>query len=700
FQSFIAKPWNNNKILQKISELKNERVLSQIEQSDEEEEGPDEREQAITDTIMNFERRTEKERNFFFQDYNRNKTSENCKKIFTYMNRRGADLINVLLNENNITTTRIDTHTSSWNYQQREFKKNINETECNVNELNYCIANYNNNCTAIYNISSISRMQELTGLNSSQYISKRYNEFLKDTTDVSNYYYLEYVGNQTSELCKEWSDFIYDKGKNFIYMLAQEFNLIETERTNKILEWKQFKETLKNNTLTKTNNTCNMRSFNLNDTEYEFITSSITTTIIPTTITTPKLSPTPTSTNVSITESTTTQTIISMPTTTPVSTSASIPTSTNAPTTESTTTQATSYMPSTTPASTSPATTTKTATPTNIQANTSTPSTTSAITNMPITTTTFKPPTTPTPTNASITGSTITQTTISTPSTTSVSTFASTPTSTNAPTTESTTTQATISTPSTTPVSTNKLTTTTTSKPPPTPASPASTSPASTPPATTPKTTLASKTIRATTSATMQPTTSTPLTTPESTTTQATISNNASTTAPTSIPSTIQATASISAKVPSNTFTSVPRVNTSLPPSTTAPKTTPTSTNSPTITTTFTPSTALSTTFHNKSYGNISLGTPIKSSSTATKSIIIPLSVTLGSFLGILLLFIFVYRFTPIGSWLGNRRSKKKKTQRKKKQVQIDNESIFVGFSDKESEINMKNFPICNEKNS
>ncbi|CRG84702.1 surface-associated interspersed protein (SURFIN), partial [Plasmodium relictum] len=556
-----------NKILQKISELKNERVLSQTEQSDEEEEVPDEREQAITDTIMNFERRTEKERNFFFQDYNRNKTSENCKKIFTYMNRRGADLINVLLNENNITTTRIDTHTYTWNYQQRDFKENINETECNVNELNYCIANYNNNCTAIYNISSISRMQELTGLNSSQYISKRYNEFLKDTTDVSNYYYIEYIGNQTSELCKEWSDFIYDKGKNFIYMLAQEFNLIETERTNKILEWKQFKETLKNNTLTKTNNTCNMRSFNLNDTEYEFITSSITTTIIPTTITTPKLSPTPTSTNVSITESKTTQTNISIPTTTPVSTSASTPTST------------------------SPATTTK---------------------------------------------------------------------------------QADISTLSTTSAPTNVLTTTKTSKPSPTPAS--------TSPTTTPKTTLASKTtfapttIRANTSATitMQPTTSTPLTTP----------------------------ASISAEVPSNTSTSVSKVNASLTQFTTAPKTTPTYTNSPTITTTFTPSTALNATFHNKSYENISLGTPIKSSSTATKSIIIPLSVTLGSLLGILLLFIFVYRFTPIGSWLGNRRSKKKKTQRKKKQVQIDNESIFVGFFDKESEINMKNFPICNEKNS
>ncbi|CRG85556.1 surface-associated interspersed protein (SURFIN), partial [Plasmodium relictum] len=214
-------------------------------------------------------------------------------------------------------------------------------------------------------------------------------------------------------------------------------------------------------------------------------------------------------------------------------------------------------------------------------------------------------------------------------------------------------------------------------------------------------TTPSSITIPPPTSITTQDNTSTttPTTAPVSTSTPKTAS----------IPSSTQATTPISTKVPITTPSKVSKVkNASSPPSTlkpktistTAPKTTPTSTAASTITPTSIPSTTLSTTFQNKSHGNISSSIPIKSSSTVTESTIISLSATLGPFLGILILFIFVYRCTSIGSWLGNRRSKKKKTQKKKKQIQIDSESIFPGFSDKESEINMKNFPICNEKNS
>ncbi|CRG84707.1 surface-associated interspersed protein (SURFIN), partial [Plasmodium relictum] len=279
------------------------------------------------------------------------------------------------------------------------------------------------------------------------------------------------------------------------------------------------------------------------------------------------------------------------------------------------------------------------------------------------------------------------------------STSTTTPISTNATTTTTTTTAKTTS------ISTNAPATTTipTSTPPSIPPNISAPTPKTIPPLT--STTTQTNTSTSTpTPSTIQATT--PISTKVPLTTSANVSKvnvssspttlkptttSTSTTAPTSIPSIIQATASITAKVPSNT-TSVSKVNTSLSPSTTAPKTTPIST--------FTPSTTLSTTFHNESYGNISSGTPIKSSSTVTKSTIIQLSASLGPFLGILIFFIFVYRCTPIGSWLGNCRSKKKRTQKKKKQIQVDSESIFPGFSDKESEINMKNFPICNEKNS
>lgn len=55
-------------------------------------------------------------------------------------------------------------------------------------------------------------------------------------------------------------------------MLAQEFNLMGTERTNNARKWKQFKEKLENDTLAQTNHTCNIKSYYLNDTEYESTT--------------------------------------------------------------------------------------------------------------------------------------------------------------------------------------------------------------------------------------------------------------------------------------------------------------------------------------------------------------------------------------------------------------------------------------------
>ncbi|CRG85027.1 surface-associated interspersed protein (SURFIN) [Plasmodium relictum] len=78
----------------------------------------------------------------------------------------------------------------------------------------------------------------------------------------------------------------------------------------------------------------------------------------------------------------------------------------------------------------------------------------------------------------------------------------------------------------------------------------------------------------------------------------------------------------------------------------------------------------------------------------------IPLLIGFGSFLGILIFLIFLYKCTPIGSWFGNRRSKKKKKHKKRKNAQIYRASRSLGFPYKKLESNMKNFGTCNKTNN
>ncbi|CRG84446.1 surface-associated interspersed protein (SURFIN) [Plasmodium relictum] len=352
-------------------------------------------------------------------------------------------------------------------------------------------------------------------------------------------------------------------------------------------------------------------------------------------------------------------------------------------------------------ASTSAQVTTKRTTSTNIIQATSNNISTS--TDTPTTKPKFTFTTTPNP--VSTTEPTTTQATTSNPVSTTESTTTQATTPNPASTTEPTTTQATTS----NPVSTTESTTTQATTPNP-----------------------ASTTEPTTTSATTQAITSNPVSTTEPTTTSANVpiiqntSLSQSTFKPTiiskstttSTPSTTQA---ITPTIMQATACKTTPLTTSASPSAkkTAKATASTNASSSTLSTTLSTikqnSNVTLTNFktitsvnnlpasihvHNTSYGNMSSGISIKSSSTPTKSIIIPLSFALGSFLGILLLFIFVYRCTPIGSWLGNSRSKKKRIRKKKKEVQIDSAPIFLGFSDKKSEINMKNFSICNEANS
>ncbi|CRG84724.1 LOW QUALITY PROTEIN: surface-associated interspersed protein (SURFIN) [Plasmodium relictum] len=93
-------------------------------------------------------------------------------------------------------------------------------------------------------------------------------------------------------------------------------------------------------------------------------------------------------------------------------------------------------------------------------------------------------------------------------------------------------------------------------------------------------------------------------------------------------------------------------------------------------------------------------GVFIKDSSTVNTSTIIPIFVSLGSILGILLLLILLYRCTFIGWCLGNRKSKKKKKQKKKKKVQTDSVPISLGLSNKKSESNIKSFTVNSKENT
>ncbi|CRG84215.1 surface-associated interspersed protein (SURFIN) [Plasmodium relictum] len=97
---------------------------------------------------------------------------------------------------------------------------------------------------------------------------------------------------------------------------------------------------------------------------------------------------------------------------------------------------------------------------------------------------------------------------------------------------------------------------------------------------------------------------------------------------------------------------------------------------------------------------SITVKPTVTTPSIITTSAIIPISIGFGSFFGILILLIFLYKCTPIGPWLGNRKSKKKKKQKKKKKLQIYRMSRSLGFPYEKSESNRKNLEACNKTNN
>ncbi|XP_068208442.1 mucin-3A-like [Palaemon carinicauda] len=317
-----------------------------------------------------------------------------------------------------------------------------------------------------------------------------------------------------------------------------------------------------------------------------FSTTTPTTTSSTTTPTTTSSTTTPTTTSSTTTPTTTSST--TTPTTTSSTTTPTTTSSTTTPTTTSSTT-----TPTTTSSTTTPTTTSSTTTPTTTS-STTTPTTTSSTTTPTTTSSTTTPTTTSSTTTPTTTSSTTTPTTTSsttTPTTTSSTTTPTTTSSTTTPTTTSSTTTPTTTSSTTTPTTTSSTTTPTTTTTTPTTTS-STTTPTTTSSTTTP-TTTSSTTTPTTTSSTTTPTTTSSTTTPTTTSSTTTPTTTSSTTTPTTTSSTTTPTTTSSTTTPTTTSSTTTPTTTS---STTTPTTTSSTTTPTTTSSTTTPTTTSSTT--------------------------------------------------------------------------------------------------------
>ncbi|CRG84501.1 surface-associated interspersed protein (SURFIN) [Plasmodium relictum] len=102
----------------------------------------------------------------------------------------------------------------------------------------------------------------------------------------------------------------------------------------------------------------------------------------------------------------------------------------------------------------------------------------------------------------------------------------------------------------------------------------------------------------------------------------------------------------------------------------------------------------------NPDYKNISLHNSVVTKPIGITPAIIPFSIGFGSFIGIFILLIFLYKCTFIGSWFDNRILEKKKKHKKKKKTIIYRPLRSVEFTDERSENSIINLGTCNKTNN
>ncbi|CRG96027.1 surface-associated interspersed protein (SURFIN) [Plasmodium gallinaceum] len=267
--------------MRKKSILKKARYLSQAEETscilDEQngetkENGDNSSEKSKLNTeIKTFVEDSNNELNFYLDDEEISNATEKCQKSSSYVNWRGMDFVNLVLNEE--TDRNISSLVNCWNKKQSFFETQIRmktSPTCNLKNFDYCaVLNKNDNCTNPYKDSDLPDLIPLTysQLNEDQYQSNktkiiydRLTKFTNITSDISNYYYKVYEANKSQLNCGKWSMYIHKRGKQFVNMVYNEFYSEESFRKDSTNIWNTYSNRLQNSILSETGNPCNMTS--------------------------------------------------------------------------------------------------------------------------------------------------------------------------------------------------------------------------------------------------------------------------------------------------------------------------------------------------------------------------------------------------------------------------------------------------------
>ncbi|CRG94507.1 surface-associated interspersed protein (SURFIN) [Plasmodium gallinaceum] len=94
--------------------------------------------------------------------------------------------------------------------------------------------------------------------NKTQIIEQRQGKFHNVTHDISLYYFDAYNKDKSELNCAKWSMYIYKRGKLFVNMMNNEIRSEEIYRQDSINTWNSFSKSLEDYTLEQTSNQCNM----------------------------------------------------------------------------------------------------------------------------------------------------------------------------------------------------------------------------------------------------------------------------------------------------------------------------------------------------------------------------------------------------------------------------------------------------------
>ncbi|CRG95512.1 surface-associated interspersed protein (SURFIN), partial [Plasmodium gallinaceum] len=221
--------------------------------------------------IKTFVEDTNNELNFYLNDNKIKDTTEKCQKSSSYVNWRGMDFVNLVLNEE--TDHNIPSLVNCWNKKQSSLETQIREktsSTCNLKNFDYCaVLNKNDDCTSPYKNSDLPDLISLPygqlneddqEQNKKDIIYKRLTKFTNITNDISNYYYKKYEANQNQLNCGKWSMYIHKRGKQFVNMVYNEFYSEETFREDSTNIWNAYSTNKQNSILSDTGNHCNMTS--------------------------------------------------------------------------------------------------------------------------------------------------------------------------------------------------------------------------------------------------------------------------------------------------------------------------------------------------------------------------------------------------------------------------------------------------------